>query len=187
MENVRRVGFKRNLIFFLGILGPGFITGSVDNDVGGITTYSVAGAMYGYKLLWTLIPAFIVLYVVQEMNTRMGIVTGKGLADLIRETAGIKITFFHVPGPAFLQYIERNHRVRRRCRKHGDFRNLEIHFDPHRRGGGLVPGRQGELQAYGADLPDLQRGAVFLCGVRDPEPSRLERSGKGYDPAGDRV
>ncbi len=94
MENTRRVGFKRNLLFFLAILGPGFITGSVDNDVGGITTYSVAGAMYGYKLLWTLIPAFIVLYVVQEMNTRMGIVTGKGLADLIRETAGIKITFY---------------------------------------------------------------------------------------------
>jgi Mn2+/Fe2+ NRAMP family transporter len=94
MENLKRIGFKRNLIFFLAILGPGIITGSVDNDVGGITTYSVAGAMYGYKLLWTLIPAFVVLYVVQEMNTRMGIVTGKGLADLIRETAGIKITFF---------------------------------------------------------------------------------------------
>ncbi len=90
---MKRIGLKRNILFFLAILGPGIITGSVDNDVGGITTYSVAGAMYGYDLLWTLAPAFVVLFVVQEMNTRMGIVTGKGLADLIRETAGIKITF----------------------------------------------------------------------------------------------
>src|SRR5574344_304930 len=79
---------------FLAILGPGIITGSVDNDAGGITTYSVAGAMFGYNLIWTLIPSFLVLLVVQEMNARMGIVTGKGLATLIRENAGVKITFF---------------------------------------------------------------------------------------------
>lgn len=80
------------IILFLSILGPGIITGSVDNDAGGITTYSVAGAHYGYHLLWALIPCFIVLVVVQEMNARMGIVTGKGLADLIRENFGVKIT-----------------------------------------------------------------------------------------------
>ena len=79
---------------FLAILGPGIITGSVDNDAGGITTYSVAGAIYGYNLIWTLIPSFIVLIIIQEMNARMGIVTGKGLADLIRENAGVKVTFF---------------------------------------------------------------------------------------------
>jgi Mn2+/Fe2+ NRAMP family transporter len=84
----------RNLAIFFAILGPGLITGSVDNDAGGITTYSVAGALYGYNLIWTLIPAFIVLIVIQEMNARMGIVTGKGLADLIRESSGLKITFF---------------------------------------------------------------------------------------------
>ncbi len=84
----------RNISIFLAILGPGIITGSVDNDAGGITTYSVAGALYGYNLIWTLIPSFIVLLVIQEMNARMGIVTGKGLADLIRENAGVKITFF---------------------------------------------------------------------------------------------
>jgi NRAMP (natural resistance-associated macrophage protein)-like metal ion transporter len=83
-----------NVLIFLSVLGPGIITGSVDNDAGGITTYSVAGALFGYRLLWTLIPAFIVLLVVQEMNARMGIVTGKGLADLIRENFGIRITFF---------------------------------------------------------------------------------------------
>jgi NRAMP (natural resistance-associated macrophage protein)-like metal ion transporter len=84
----------RNFIIFLSILGPGIVTGSVDNDAGGITTYSVAGAIYGYQLLWTLVPSFIILAVVQEMNARMGIVTGKGLADLIRENFGIKITLF---------------------------------------------------------------------------------------------
>jgi len=91
---VKKSRFIVNLFLFLAVLGPGIITGSVDNDAGGITTYSVAGATYGYKLLWTLIPAFVVLFVVQEMNARMGIVTGKGLADLIRETAGVKLTFF---------------------------------------------------------------------------------------------
>jgi Mn2+/Fe2+ NRAMP family transporter len=91
---LRRRTFWKNIVVFLAILGPGLITGSVDNDAGGITTYSVAGALYGYKLIWTLIPAFIVLVVIQEMNARMGIVTGKGLADLIREYAGVKITFF---------------------------------------------------------------------------------------------
>jgi len=90
----KKNSFWRNFLIFLAILGPGIITGSVDNDVGGITTYSVAGATYGFKLLWTLIPAFIVLFIVQEMNARMGIVTGKGLADLIRENAGVKTTFF---------------------------------------------------------------------------------------------
>jgi NRAMP (natural resistance-associated macrophage protein)-like metal ion transporter len=86
--------FLKHLAIFFAILGPGIITGSVDNDAGGITTYSVAGALYGYGLIWTLIPSFIVLLVIQEMNARMGIVTGKGLSDLIRENAGMKITFF---------------------------------------------------------------------------------------------
>jgi Mn2+/Fe2+ NRAMP family transporter len=90
----KRRSFWKKFLIFLAILGPGIITGSVDNDAGGITTYSVAGALYGYKLIWTLIPAFIVLIIIQEMNARMGIVTGKGLADLIRENAGVKITFF---------------------------------------------------------------------------------------------
>jgi len=91
---LRRRSFWKRLALFLAVLGPGIITGSVDNDAGGITTYSVAGAIYGYKLLWTLIPSFIVLVIIQEMNARMGIVTGKGLADLIRENAGVKVTFF---------------------------------------------------------------------------------------------
>jgi Mn2+/Fe2+ NRAMP family transporter len=102
---VKKSTFIRNLIIFLSILGPGIVTGSVDNDVGGITTYSVAGAAYGYKLVWVLIPAFIVLFVVQEMNARMGVVTGKGLADLIRENAGVKITFFIFVGLLFADIL----------------------------------------------------------------------------------
>jgi Mn2+/Fe2+ NRAMP family transporter len=92
--------FRRLAIFFM-ILGPGIITGSVDNDAGGITTYSVAAALYGYGLIWTLIPSFILLMVIQEMNARMGIVTGKGLADLIRENASIRITFLIFLGLLF--------------------------------------------------------------------------------------
>jgi Mn2+/Fe2+ NRAMP family transporter len=91
----------KNLAIFFAIIGPGIITGSVDNDAGGITVYSVAGAQYGYGLIWTLIPSFIVLLVIQEMNARMGIVTGKGLSDLIRENAGMKITFFIFIGLLF--------------------------------------------------------------------------------------
>jgi len=105
MARAKKIGFWRNFLIFLAILGPGIITGSVDNDVGGITTYSVAGATYGYKLLWTLIPAFVVLFVVQEMNARMGIVTGKGLADLIRENAGVKVTFFIFIGLLFADIL----------------------------------------------------------------------------------
>src|SRR5450755_4045712 len=82
------------LVAFLGVLGPGFITANVDNDPGGILTYSQAGAQYGYQLLWTLIPITIALIVVQEMSARMGAVTGKGLADLVRENFGVKFTFY---------------------------------------------------------------------------------------------
>ncbi|MBV8531149.1 MAG: Nramp family divalent metal transporter [Candidatus Eremiobacteraeota bacterium] len=79
---------------FLSIVGPGIITANADNDVGGILTYSQAGAQFGYSLLWLLVPITIALVVVQEMCARMGAVTGKGLADLIRENFGVKITFW---------------------------------------------------------------------------------------------
>ena len=88
----------RRLFLFLSVVGPGIITANVDNDAGGITTYSLAGASFGYKLLWTLIPITLALIVVQEMCARMGAVTGKGLADLIRERFGVKITFYAMLG-----------------------------------------------------------------------------------------
>jgi len=79
---------------FLVVMGPGIITANVDNDAGGITTYSLAGARYGYALVWTLVPITIALVVVQEMCARMGAITGKGLADLIRERFGVRVTFY---------------------------------------------------------------------------------------------
>jgi Mn2+/Fe2+ NRAMP family transporter len=84
----------RRLALFMAVVGPGFITSNVDNDAGGISTYSIAGAKYGYALLWSLIPMTIALYVTEEMCARLGVVTGKGLSDLIREEFGFRSTFF---------------------------------------------------------------------------------------------
>src|SRR5438876_6441891 len=86
-------GWRSRLTVFFAIVGPGFITANVDNDAGGIATYSVAGAQFGYSLLWTMIPISVALVIVQEMSSRMGAVTGKGLSDLIREEFGLRVTF----------------------------------------------------------------------------------------------
>ncbi len=90
----RQHRFVVNTLLFLAIMGPGIITANVDNDAGGITTYSLAGAHFGYSLLWSLIPITFALIVVQEMCARMAVATGKGLADLIRESFGVKMTFY---------------------------------------------------------------------------------------------
>jgi NRAMP (natural resistance-associated macrophage protein)-like metal ion transporter len=82
------------VLLLLSVVGPGLITANVDNDATGITGYSLAGAQYGYGLLWAIVLITISLAVVQEMVARMGVVTGKGLADLIRERFGVKITFW---------------------------------------------------------------------------------------------
>ncbi|MBU1727012.1 MAG: Nramp family divalent metal transporter [Candidatus Omnitrophica bacterium] len=84
----------RNLLIFFAVMGPGIITANVDNDAGGIATYSVAGAHFGYTLIWSFVPIIIALIVIQEMCSRMAIVTGKGLADLIREEFGVRVTFY---------------------------------------------------------------------------------------------
>jgi NRAMP (natural resistance-associated macrophage protein)-like metal ion transporter len=85
--------WRIRILLCLAVLGPGFITANVDNDSGGILTYSQAGAQYGYSLLWTMLPITVALIVVQEMCARMGVVTGKGLSDLIREEFGLRLTF----------------------------------------------------------------------------------------------
>src|SRR5215467_11146259 len=85
--------WKTRILLIFAVVGPGFITANVDNDAGGIYTYSLAGAKFGHSLLWTMIPITIALIVVQEMCARMGAVTGKGLSDLIREEYGLRITF----------------------------------------------------------------------------------------------
>ena len=84
----------KSFLLFLAVMGPGIITSNVDNDAGGIATYSMAGAHFGNGLLWTLIPVMLILVVVQEMSARMGVVTGKGLSDLIRERFGVRVTVY---------------------------------------------------------------------------------------------
>jgi len=94
-------GLWARLIIFLSVMGPGIITANVDNDAGGITTYSVAGAHFGYSLIWSFIPIIVALIIIQEMCSRMAVVTGKGLADLIREEFGVRVTFYAMMGLVF--------------------------------------------------------------------------------------
>lgn len=93
-QKISPKGFWRTLAIFFALIGPGIITSNVDNDAGGITTYSLAGSEFGLTLLWTLIPITAALIIVQEMCARMGVVSGKGLSDLIRERFGAKATFY---------------------------------------------------------------------------------------------
>ncbi len=95
MKNIFSKRFK-NLMFILGVIGPGLITVNAGNDAGGIATYAAVGASYGYKMLWGLFLITFSLGVIQEMNARMAVVTGKGLSDLIRERFGVKLTFFAI-------------------------------------------------------------------------------------------
>src|SRR2546423_7800617 len=88
----RAMSQRRGLLAYLAIIGPGMVAANAGNDAGGIATYASAGAAYGYQLLWTFIPITISLGLIQEMCARMGVVTGKGLADLIREQFGVRWT-----------------------------------------------------------------------------------------------
>src|SRR5437667_12663929 len=96
MKVLRR--WKTRILIFFAVVGPGFITANVDNDAGGIWTYSSAGAQFGHALLWSLIPITIALIVVQEICARMGAVTGNGLSDLILEEYGLQISFLLLIG-----------------------------------------------------------------------------------------
>jgi NRAMP (natural resistance-associated macrophage protein)-like metal ion transporter len=96
--------WKTRILLFFAVVGPGFITANVDNDANGIVTYSQAGAQFGYRLLWTMIPVTVALIVVQEIAARMGAVTGKGLSDLIREEFGFRITFFMMLAILFINF-----------------------------------------------------------------------------------
>ena len=94
MKKVKIPPSIKKLLVLLSVIGPGLITANIDNDAGGIATYSLAGARTGYRLLWVLLPITVALVMVQEMSARMGIASGKGLADLIREKYGLKVTFY---------------------------------------------------------------------------------------------
>src|SRR3979490_656448 len=96
--------WEGRILLVFAVVGPGFITANVDNDAGGILTYSSAGAQFGHLLLWTMIPLTLALIVVQEMSARMGAVTGKGLSDLIREEFGFRVTFFMMIGILIINF-----------------------------------------------------------------------------------
>src|ERR1700734_2042539 len=102
MSLLRR--WKGRTLLFLAVVGPGIITANVENDAGGIKTYSQAGEQYGFFLLGTMIPITLALIVVQEMSARMGAVTGKGLSDLIREEFGFRITFLMMAGILIINF-----------------------------------------------------------------------------------
>jgi len=102
MKFLRR--WRTQFLVLFAVIGPGFITANVDNDANGILTYSQAGAQFGNRILWTLIPITIALIVVQEISARMGAVTGKGLSDLIREEFGFRITFFMMLGVLLINF-----------------------------------------------------------------------------------
>jgi NRAMP (natural resistance-associated macrophage protein)-like metal ion transporter len=104
MEILKRFNGRR-FVFLFSVIGPGLITAAVDNDAGGIATYSIAGANFGYGMLWAVIPITFLLVIVQEMCARMGVVTGKGLADLIRENFGLRITLFLMIGLLFANFF----------------------------------------------------------------------------------
>ena len=94
LQRLQQRGFWKSMALFFALIGPGIITSNVDNDAGGITTYSLAGAEFGLSLLWILAPTTVALIIIQEMCARMGVVSGKGLSDLIRERFGARTTFY---------------------------------------------------------------------------------------------
>src|SRR5579872_6122572 len=100
--NRRTRSWRKRIALFLAVVGPGLITSNVDNDAGGIATYSTVGAHFGYAMLWSLIPIALALYVSEGMCARMGVVTGKGLSDLIREEFGFRATFFVMVAALFV-------------------------------------------------------------------------------------
>jgi hypothetical protein len=145
--------WRIRILLFLAVLGPGFITANVDNDSGGILTYSQAGAQYGYTLLWTIIPITIALIVVQEMCARMGVVTGKGLSDLIREEFGLRLTFVLM---VLLVVVNYTNVVTEFIGIAGSmhlFHVTKFISVPFCAAAGLVHGGQGQLQEHGKDLP----------------------------------
>ena len=158
--SVRRRGRHtwRRLALLLAVLGPGLITSNVDNDAGGISTYSLAGAQYGYLLLWSLIPMTIALYVTEEMCARMAVVTGKGLSDLIREEFGFRPTFFVMVTGFLVDLGNVVAEFGRGGLGHGDFRRQPLHRRADCGIGSLDSGAARHLPASGKGVS----GAVHV-------------------------
>ena len=171
---------KYRMLAFLAVFGPGFITANVDNDPGGILTYSQAGAKLGYVLLWTLIPTTIALIVVQEMAARMGAVTGKGLADLIREEFGLRATFFMMVVLGIADFGNIMAEFAGLASGMGIFGVSKYLVRAGGRGAGLVCDGARIVQAGGAH-PDFVFADLFhLSRLRDSGPSGLDSGGQRY-------
>ena len=155
--NRRTRPLRRRLAVFLAVVGPGLITSNVDNDAGGISTYTTAGAQFGYALLWSLIPMTIALYVSEEMCARMGVVTGKGLSDLIREEFGFRSTFLRDDRGPVCRPGQHGRGIRRRRRGFRSDARQQIYF---RAAGGACRVAAGRLR----DLPDRRKD--FPGGLR---------------------
>ncbi len=168
--------WRNSILMFLAVLGPGFITANVDNDSGGIFTYSQAGAHYGYSLLWTMIPITLALIVVQEMCARMGVVTGKGLSDLIREEFGLRMTFVVM---ILLVIVNFGNVVTEFIGIAGSMQLFHVSrylSVPICAAIVWAAGRQGRLQERREGLPHRQRLLHRLHRRRRPQRPRLARS-----------
>ena len=168
-----RSRLTNKLLLVLAALGPGLIAANAGNDAGGIATYASVGAKYGYDLLWMMVVITVSLIVVQEMAARMGAVTGKGLAELIREQYGVRWSAF-----ATVSVLIANLGI---CISEfvgiGAALSLahvpEVRVDPDRRGVRLAPARAGLLQARGADLRADDDPVLRLPGRGDPREAEL--------------
>ena len=172
--------WRTRILLFLAVLGPGFITANVDNDSGGILTYSQAGAQYGYTLLWTMIPITIALIVVQEMCARMGVVTGKGLSDLIREEFGLRLTFVLM---VLLVVVNYTNVVTEFIGIAGSLHLFHVSkfiSVPLVRAAGLVHGGARQLQEHGKDLPCRLARLHLLHLCRRALAAQLARCAAGH-------
>jgi Mn2+/Fe2+ NRAMP family transporter len=175
--------WRIRILLFLAVLGPGFITANVDNDSGGILTYSQAGAQYGYTLLWTMIPITIALIVVQEMCARMGVVTGKGLSDLIREEFGLRLTFVLM---VLLVVVNYTNVVTEFIGIAGSMHLFHVSkfiSVPFLRGAGLVHGGARQLQEHGKNLHRRLAGLYLLHLCRRALAAQLARCAAGHGQA----
>ncbi len=161
-----RPGRWRRIALFLAVMGPGLITASVDNDAGGITTYSLAGAQFGTKLLWTLGPITVALIVVQEMSARMGVVTGKGLADLIRENFGVRTTFWVSVALVIANLANTIAEFAGVAASLADLPGPALGLGAPGGGGRLVPGAEGERTGW------WRRSSWWRACSTSPTPSR---------------
>ncbi len=144
---------RYHIAIFFAVIGPGFITAVVDNDAGGILTYSQAGAKYGYLPLWTLLPITLLLIVTQEMCSRMGAVTGKGLSDLIREEFGLRTTFVMMFVLVLANLTNMMADFAGIAGSLGAISHQPLHFGAAGRSRHLAVDREGQLRQRGKDLP----------------------------------